>query len=100
GRVRLTLVENPMMRFIWMGGFIMGFGAIMAIWPARRSPPAQPAGDIGQSKTRRRPRRELAQNVCSVCLLAATVTLVDVGQLTDTPSATIEWIPTMATKER
>jgi len=88
GQVRLTLVENPMMRFIWLGGYIMGFGAIVAIWPARRSPSTKPVNDIEQSKVKRRPLRELAQKVCSVFLLATTISLVDVGQFTDIETMT------------
>jgi cytochrome c-type biogenesis protein CcmF len=34
--VRLTLTENPLMRFIWMGGGIMGTGVLVRLWPARR----------------------------------------------------------------
>ncbi len=36
GRVVITLVSNPMMRWIWMGGFIITGGAIVAVWPSRR----------------------------------------------------------------
>ena len=96
GQVRLTLVENPMMRFIWLGGFIMGFGTIVAIWPARRSPLTQPVRDIGQSKTKRRPRRELVQKVCSVCLLATSISLVDFGQFTNIQSATNQRVQIIA----
>jgi cytochrome c-type biogenesis protein CcmF len=31
--VRVTLIWNPLMRWIWMGGWIMGSGAVMALWP-------------------------------------------------------------------
>jgi cytochrome c-type biogenesis protein CcmF len=34
--VRLTLVENLLMRWIWFGGIVMGAGALAALWPARR----------------------------------------------------------------
>jgi cytochrome c-type biogenesis protein CcmF len=34
--VRLTFVTNPMMRWIWLGGWIMAGGTIAAIWPDRR----------------------------------------------------------------
>jgi cytochrome c-type biogenesis protein CcmF len=33
GRVGLTLLANPLMRFIWLGGGIMAGGAIVALWP-------------------------------------------------------------------
>jgi cytochrome c-type biogenesis protein CcmF len=39
GRVSLTLIENPMMRWMWCGGWIAGLGALVGLWPAgRRSP--------------------------------------------------------------
>jgi len=34
--VRLTLVENPLMRCIWLGGIVMALGALAALWPTRR----------------------------------------------------------------
>ena len=48
GRVSLTLVHNPLIRFIWIGGWVMGAGALLGLWPDRRqsaprlsaSPPA------------------------------------------------------------
>ncbi|MFH1921906.1 MAG: cytochrome c-type biogenesis CcmF C-terminal domain-containing protein, partial [Planctomycetota bacterium] len=36
GSVNLTLVENPLMRFLWLGGWVMGAGALLGLWPARR----------------------------------------------------------------
>ena len=33
--VRITLVENPLMRWLWLGGGVMGLGTITALWPAR-----------------------------------------------------------------
>jgi cytochrome c-type biogenesis protein CcmF len=36
GRVAITLVNNPMMRWIWLGGFVTTIGAIVAGWPGRR----------------------------------------------------------------
>jgi cytochrome c biogenesis factor len=35
GRVALTLVDNPMIRWIWAGGALTTFSAIVAIWPGR-----------------------------------------------------------------
>jgi cytochrome c-type biogenesis protein CcmF len=32
GRARLTLIENPMMRWIWWGGWIAGAGALLGLW--------------------------------------------------------------------
>lgn len=36
GRVDLTLIENPMMRWIWLGGWIAGIGSLLGLWPSRR----------------------------------------------------------------
>ena len=71
GRVRLTFVENPLMRCIWAGGWIMGFGSLVALWPTRRSP-EEPPRDNGKRPTKRRaPRRAPAENVCSTSAFAA-----------------------------
>jgi len=46
GRVDLTLIENPMMRWIWLGGWIAGAGALAGLCTrGRRSrpPPTVPA---------------------------------------------------------
>jgi len=48
-KASLTLIENPMMRWLWLGGWVMGFGALVRLWPTRRrvarisavSPPAE-----------------------------------------------------------
>jgi cytochrome c-type biogenesis protein CcmF len=37
GRVSLSFVENPLMRWIWLGGGIMSLGAVLVLWPARQS---------------------------------------------------------------
>ena len=36
GKVRATFVANPLMRFMWLGGSIMGLGAVIRLWPTRR----------------------------------------------------------------
>ena len=36
GRVAITLVNNPMMRWIWVGGFVMTASSLVAVWPSRR----------------------------------------------------------------
>jgi cytochrome c-type biogenesis protein CcmF len=36
GKVRATFVANPLMRFLWLGGSIMGLGAVIRLWPTRR----------------------------------------------------------------
>jgi cytochrome c-type biogenesis protein CcmF len=37
GRVALTLVHNPMIRWIWTGGIVATVSAIVAMWPSRRN---------------------------------------------------------------
>ncbi len=36
GQVRLTLVDNPMMRWLWLGGATMLLGAVITLWPKRK----------------------------------------------------------------
>ncbi len=57
-RVRLTLIENPAMRWIWFSGWVGGTGVLIGLWPHRRrtprqSPPPAPKG-IFRSQRRRR----------------------------------------------
>ena len=48
-RVGLTLVKNPMMRWLWLGGVIMGLGVIVRLWPSRlfRRPAHTVAASLG-----------------------------------------------------
>ena len=61
GRASLTLVENPMMRWLWLGGTTMAFGATITLWPRSRTAyqtHSQPVTILGKwSETRRRKRR-------------------------------------------
>jgi len=36
GQLYVTLIENPLMRWIWTGGAIMVLGTAIRLWPARR----------------------------------------------------------------
>ena len=36
GKINLTFVENPLMRWIWLGGCLAGCGAIWGLLPARK----------------------------------------------------------------
>ena len=36
GRVVVTFVRNPLMRWIWFGGWLAGGGVIVAAWPRHR----------------------------------------------------------------
>lgn len=36
GKIAVTLVDNPMICWIWLGGLVMSLGALSAIWPARK----------------------------------------------------------------
>jgi cytochrome c-type biogenesis protein CcmF len=37
GRVELTFVSNPLIRWIWVGGMIAAASAILTVWPTRAS---------------------------------------------------------------
>jgi len=49
GRVAITLIENPMMRWIWVGGWLAAGGAAIAAWPARRKRTRQ-GGQLGDNE--------------------------------------------------
>ncbi len=36
GKVAMTFVDNPMIRWIWVGGAFTALSAVVAIWPLRR----------------------------------------------------------------
>lgn len=48
GRVVMTFVDNPLMRWIWLGGWLAVGGAMVAAWPNRRRATAKGVqiGDI------------------------------------------------------
>jgi cytochrome c-type biogenesis protein CcmF len=52
GSASLTLVDNPMMRWLWVGGAFAAGCALVAIWPGRR-PKAQAVVDVNRSETNR-----------------------------------------------
>jgi cytochrome c-type biogenesis protein CcmF len=37
GRIAITFVLNPLMRWIWLGGYLTTASAVLAAWPARRA---------------------------------------------------------------
>ena len=49
GRVAITLIDNPMMRWIWVGGWLAAGGAMVAAWPARRKRSGQ-GGQLGDNE--------------------------------------------------
>ena len=49
GRVAITLIDNPMMRWIWVGGWLAAVGAAIAVWPARRKRLRQ-GGQLGDEQ--------------------------------------------------
>jgi cytochrome c-type biogenesis protein CcmF len=61
GRASLTLVENPMMRWLWLGGATMVFGVVITLLPRSKTAYqtySQPGEICGKwSETRRRKRQ-------------------------------------------
>ncbi len=46
GLARISVFVNPLMMWLWVGGLIVAFGAIIAAWPSRRPrAPLVPAAD-------------------------------------------------------
>jgi cytochrome c-type biogenesis protein CcmF len=60
--VRLTLVENPLMRWMWFGGWVIAASAGIRLWPSRRrvDERRQPPAALRQRNGAGKKRRELA----------------------------------------
>lgn len=50
GRVALTLVDNPMVCWIWIGGGLAGLSTIASLWPSRRAAAAVGRADLDRVK--------------------------------------------------
>ncbi len=59
GQVHLTLFENPMVRWLWLGGYVCGAGALVGLWPARRSSPRPDSQPVPPPAAMGRRRRRL-----------------------------------------
>ena len=46
GTVTLHLFVNPLVVWIWIGGGIVGLGALFAMWPERRTRPVEVATPV------------------------------------------------------
>ena len=77
GQVRLSLIENPMMRFIWLGGIVMGMGTVAAIWPVRRRREIAALEIVSPKQTNRGLRRALARAACVAILASPTAALAE-----------------------
>ena len=45
-KIHLTLRENPLMRWMWLSGWLMGVGTLIAIWPGKsRATASDPRGE-------------------------------------------------------
>lgn len=60
--VRLTLVENPLMRWMWFGGWVIAAGTLIRLWPSHRreTKHAEPPAPHFQRKNFRKRRRILS----------------------------------------
>jgi len=54
GQLSLTFVENPLMRWLWMGGAIMALGTGLRLWPAGRQAPRPAVSGLAEGKWRNR----------------------------------------------
>jgi cytochrome c-type biogenesis protein CcmF len=73
-QVQLTLIDNPMMRWMWMGGWIAGAGTLIRLWPRRRrstGAASLPVSDRQIDSTAA--RRAMAASLLVACVLNATV---------------------------
>lgn len=73
--VRLTLVVNPLMRWMWFGGWVIGLGTLIRLWPSwnrpmRRRPPIRPADRQPAHSRRRRPAAAATQRQGAVARVA------------------------------
>jgi cytochrome c-type biogenesis protein CcmF len=64
GQVRLTFVENPMIGWIWFGGWMMAIGSCVGLWPARRASAVKLAPRRKHDPYLRRPPSAALENLC------------------------------------
>jgi len=64
-RISLTLCENPMMRWLWLAGWVAGLGALIRLWPARYPFPKQSSSGISQPRKHEtmKTRKQVSQKV-------------------------------------
>jgi cytochrome c-type biogenesis protein CcmF len=55
GELALTFVENPLMRWLWMGGAVMVLGTCLRLWPSRRGSPRQAGAESEAGETMAEP---------------------------------------------
>jgi cytochrome c-type biogenesis protein CcmF len=59
-QVRMTLVENPLMRWLWLSGGIIGLGTLWRLWPVRRRQTAAAIIPLPEMRRRNASRSEAA----------------------------------------
>jgi cytochrome c-type biogenesis protein CcmF len=74
-RVELTLIDNPMMRWLWMGGWIAGVGTLIRLWPRRGSAVAAASSVSGRRTDSTAGRRAMAASLLIACALNGTVSV-------------------------
>ncbi|MHB1037927.1 MAG: heme lyase CcmF/NrfE family subunit [Pirellulales bacterium] len=59
-RISLTLIENPLMRWLWLAGWLSVAGAILGLWPSRRRVPGASTVSAESRTVLRGPHRPVA----------------------------------------
>ncbi len=78
-QVELTLIDNPMMRWLWMGGWIAGVGALIRLWPRRGSAAVAASSVSGRRTDSTAARRAMAASLLIACILNGTAPVSPCG---------------------
>lgn len=55
GQLSLTFVENPLMRWLWLGGAVMVLGTVIRLWPRWRKSASPTGGETTDEERRQEP---------------------------------------------
>ena len=60
GEIRLRVIVEPLVVWLWIGGGVIAFGSVLAAFPGRRrrgtEPVSEPVADAGRARYRQRQR--------------------------------------------